>query len=81
MPRPGELSSLERGLAVCLAIVWLLGGCFALYFATVYSRWGIAACALAALVYGLAWLRVAALSRLVTWPELVAPWRRIKGPR
>jgi hypothetical protein len=79
MRRNGTLSPLERGLAVCLSLVWLLGGSFALYFALVHSRWGIALCALAALIYGLAWLRVAALSRLLTWLEVIAPWRSIKG--
>jgi len=64
-------------LAVCLALVWLCGGAFACYFALLHFRWGMAFVALAALVYGAAWLRAAALSRLLTWPELIAPWRRV----
>jgi len=32
---------------------------------------------LAAVLYGAAWLRVAARSRLLTWHEFIAPWRRI----
>ena len=78
MKRSRTLSSLERVLAVCLSLPWLCGGAFAFYFALIHSRWGIAVAALAALVYGAAWLRVAALSRLLTWAELVAPWRRLR---
>ena len=77
MPKRRALSPFERGLAVCLSLVWLGCGALALYLALVHSRWGMGVAALAALIYGAAWLRVAALSRLLTWPELVAPWRRI----
>ena len=76
MQRRGSLSPFERGLAVCLSVVWLCGGAFALYFAVGHSRWSMGAVALAALIYGAVWLRVAALSRVLTWSELVAPWRR-----
>jgi membrane protease YdiL (CAAX protease family) len=72
------LSRLDRGLAVILSLVWLLGGAFGLYLGVTRSRWGLAALSLAALCYGLAWLRVALRSRLLTWRELVVPWRR--GP-
>jgi hypothetical protein len=77
MPKRRTLSPFQRGLAVFLALVWLGGGALALYLALVHSRWGVGIAALAALIYGAAWLRVAALSRLLTWPELIAPWRRI----
>lgn len=80
MQRRGTLSPLERGMAVGLALVWLCGGSFALYFALVNSRWGLGIVALAALIYGAAWLRVAALSRLLTWPELIASWLRVPEP-
>ena len=76
MQKRRALSPFERGLALCLSLVWLGGGAFALYLALIHSRWGLGLAALAALVYGVAWLRVAALSRLLTWPDLVAPWRR-----
>ena len=77
MQKRRALSPFERGLAVCLSLVWLGGGAFALYLALIHSRWDMGVAALAALVYGVAWLRVAALSRLLTWPDLVAPWRRV----
>jgi hypothetical protein len=78
MKRSRTLSSSERVLAVCLSLAWLCGGALALYSALIHSRWGIGVAAIAALIYGAAWLRVAALSRLLTWAELVAPWRRLR---
>jgi hypothetical protein len=76
MRKGTTLSGFERGLAVSLSLVWLSGGALALYVAMVQSRWGMGVLALPALAYGAAWLRVAALSRVLTWPELIAPWRR-----
>jgi hypothetical protein len=76
MQRRSGLSRFERGLAVCLSLAWLCASGYALYFALFESRWGIAFVALGALVYGAAWLRVAVLARLLTWQELIAPWRR-----
>lgn len=43
--------------------------------ALVHSRWFTGIVALAAMGYGIAWLRVALFARLLTWPELFAPWR------
>jgi hypothetical protein len=77
MRRTATLSRLERGLAVCLSVIWLAGGAFALYLALARGHWMMAFVALGALVYGAAWLRVAARSRLLTWVELVAPWRGV----
>ena len=80
MQKRRPLSPFERGLAICLSLVWLGAGGLAMYLAWVQSRWGMGVAAVAALIYGAAWLRVAALSRLLTWPELVARWRRIDTP-
>ena len=71
------LSPIERGIAVSLALVWLSGGALGVFLALVHARWAVAIGGLAALVYGVAWLRVAARSRLLTWHELIAPWRRL----
>jgi hypothetical protein len=70
-----KLSKLERALAICLSLIWIAVGCVALDAALVQSHWLIAACAVAAIAYGIAWARVAVLSRLLTWPRLIAPWR------
>ncbi|HEY4956296.1 MAG TPA: hypothetical protein VII31_00655 [Caldimonas sp.] len=75
MQRQRRLSRLERILAVGLSLAWTIGGGAALRLAWLDSRWGLGLAAVLALVYGLAWLRVAALARLLGWAELVAPWR------
>lgn len=75
--RRRSLSPIERGVAVILAVVWLLAGAAGLYVALAHSRWTLAIVSVAALVYAAAWLRVAARSRLLTWRELIAPWRRV----
>jgi hypothetical protein len=77
MRKSATLSRLERGVAVGLSVIWLAGGGFTLYLALVQGRWIMAFVALGALIYGAAWLRVAARSRLLTWVELIAPWRRV----
>jgi len=77
MRKRGTLSRLERGVAVGLAAIWLAGGACAMYVALVHGRWGLGFVGLAAVLYGAAWLRVAARSRLLTWHEFIAPWRRI----
>jgi hypothetical protein len=75
MLRKRKLSRLERAVAVGLSLLWLAAGIVSLCFALADARWGWAAAALVALVYGLAWLRVAVLARPLSWPEIVAPWR------
>ena len=76
MRKNGTLSRAERGLAVALSLIWLAGGAFTMYFALLQGRWGMGLVALAGLLYGGAWLRVAARSRLLTWHEFITPWRR-----
>jgi hypothetical protein len=75
------LSRTERAVALCLALIWIAAGGAGIYIALLQSRWVVAACALAALAYGIAWGRVAAFSRLLTWPSLFAPWRSGAGRR
>jgi hypothetical protein len=70
------LSQSERVIALCLALIWIGGGSAGFYLSLIHSRWIGATCALAALAYGIAWARVAAFSRLLTWPSLIKPWRR-----
>jgi hypothetical protein len=75
------LSRTERAVAFCLALIWIAGGSAGIYIELVQSHWIGAACALAALAYGIVWARVAVLSRLLTWPGLFAPWRSRTGRR
>jgi hypothetical protein len=75
-PRPArKLSKLERALAICLSLVWVGGGCVVLGVGLIHARWIMTLCAAAAIGYGIAWARVAVLSRLLTWPRLLMPWR------
>ena len=76
-PDRSALSTFERALALCLSLVWLCGGALGLYAAVAHNRWLLGFAAIAALVYGAAWVRVVVLSRLITWSELVLPWRRL----
>ena len=75
MPSPRTLNKTERIIAICLALIWIAGGCAGLYFAFVQSRWLIAIVSLAAVAYGIVWTRVALLARLLTWQGLSALWR------
>jgi hypothetical protein len=78
MRRSSGLSLLERCLAVVLAAVWLCAGGMGVYAGVTQARWVVAAIASAAFVYGMAWLRVALRARLLSWSELVVPWRRLR---
>jgi hypothetical protein len=69
-----NLSKLERLVAICPSLIWVTGGCVALAAALLHSRWIMTLVSLAAIGYGIAWARVAVLSRLLTWPELFMPW-------
>ena len=74
------LSKLERALAVCLALIWVAGGCVVLDDALIHSRWLTAFVAAAAIVYGIGWARVAIFARLLTLSELVKPWSHRTSP-
>jgi hypothetical protein len=70
-----KLSTAERILAICLAAIWIAAGCTVFYSALTHSRVFVGIVALAGVAYGIAWARVALLARLLTWPELLTPWR------
>jgi hypothetical protein len=72
------LSKPERAVAICLSLVWIGGGGVALAAALLRSRWLVAACAVLGIAYGIAWARVAIVSRLLTWPAVLMPWRSAK---
>jgi hypothetical protein len=77
-----SLSRTSRGVAFVLAAIWLAAGVLALAAAFAHRRVLPGAIAIAAIVYGLIWRRAAARAQLLTWRELVAPWRsgRRAGP-
>jgi hypothetical protein len=71
----GNLSGVNRAVAFALAIVWLGGGAAGLVVGLGHAQVVMVIVAMGAIVYGCLWLRVAARSRLLTWRELIAPWR------
>jgi len=70
-----KLSRLNRLTALVLAVVWLGAGIAALAAGFLRSQWLLLPVGLFAVVYGVLWLRVVARSRLLSWHELLAPWR------
>ena len=64
-----------RIVAGFLAVAWLVGGAAAIVVAISQSHVLLAVAAIAALWYGVLWLRVARLGRLLTPMEALAPWR------
>ena len=74
-----SLSRTSRVVAFALAAAWLAAGVLALALALADRRVLTGTIAIVAIVYGLMWWRVAARAQLLTWRELVAPWRSGRG--
>jgi hypothetical protein len=70
-----KLGSINRLVAVILALAWACAGVAGLVVAYVYGRWVAAAAAVFALWYALLWVRVVVQARLLTWSEVATPWR------
>jgi len=70
-----KLSGVNRAVALGLAIVWLGAGIAGVAFGVGRGQVVLAFVGLAAVAYGLLWFRVAARSKLLSWRELIAPWR------
>jgi hypothetical protein len=81
MLRNRKLSRLDRAVAIGLSLLWLAAGTVSLCLALASARWAWTVAALVALIYGLAWLRIARLARPLSWPELVVPWRSARDER
>jgi hypothetical protein len=58
-----------------LAVVWLGAGFASIVIAVHTSRWLPAVVGVAALWYGLLWVRVFGLGRQLTLREALMPWR------
>ena len=71
----GNLSGVNRVVALVLALVWLGVGTVAIVLGLGRGQVVLVVVAGAAIVYGILWLHVVARSRLLTWRKLVAPWR------
>jgi hypothetical protein len=71
-----KLSTVNRSIALVLAVVWLLAGVAAIGAGLMHSSWLPLLLGVFALAYAFLWLRVVAKGRLLTWADVVAPWRR-----
>jgi hypothetical protein len=74
-----SVTGVNRLVAWALALVWLSGGTAALVFGLAHGRLPLAIIGAFALWYAILWFRVVAHSRLLSWSELVAPWRPRKA--
>lgn len=68
-------------MALLLAVTWLAVGLIAVGSGLMHNRWWLAVAGVFAVAYGSVWLRVATLSRLLSWREALVPWRARSGPR
>ena len=75
VPTRRELSGVNRMVALVLAVIWLCAGIGAILFGFMQARWVFVVLGVFALWYALLWLRVVSRRRLLTWAELVVPWR------
>ena len=71
----GKLSIVNRAIALALAVVWLGAGVVGIVFGLMHGHLLLVVLALFAISYAFLWFRVVARSRLLTWRELVVPWR------
>jgi len=72
---PTKLGSINRLVAVILALVWACAGVAGLVVAYVYGAWMAAVAAVFALWYAALWVRVVVQARLLAWSEVATPWR------
>jgi len=70
-----KLSSINRLVAVILALVWACAGVAGLVVAYVYGAWMAAVAAIFALWYAVLWVRVVVQARLLAWSDVATPWR------
>lgn len=73
----GKLRGSSRVAALLLAGIWLSGGLVALVLGCEQRHWLAVLLGSVATAYGLLWLTVAARGRLLSWRELLSPWRRL----
>ena len=71
----GKLSSVNRAIALALAVVWLGAGVAGIVLGLIHGRLLLVVLALFAISYAVLWFRVVTRSRLLTWRELIVPWR------
>jgi hypothetical protein len=65
----------NRVVALALALIWLGAGVIGIFGGVIYGQPLLVALSFLAIGYAALWFRVVVRSRLLTWRELVAPWR------
>jgi hypothetical protein len=70
-----KLGSINRLVAVILALVWGAAGVAGLVIAYVFGHWVAAVAAIFAFWYALLWVWVVVHAGLLTWGEIATPWR------
>jgi hypothetical protein len=74
-----KLNRLSRLTALLLALVWSGAGLVAIAAGYLRGHWLLSTVGLFAVMYGVLWLRVVARSRLLSWHQVVAPWRAARS--
>ena len=75
MATRNKLGGVNRAAALVLALVWLCAGITGIVLGVVHGHWLLVAIAIFAIWYAVVWFSIVARSRLLTWRELIAPWR------
>jgi hypothetical protein len=75
MPNAVKLGSINRFVAAILTLVWACAGVAGLIVAFTQGVWVAAVAGVFALLYAILWGRVATHARLLTWSDIVTPWR------
>jgi hypothetical protein len=70
-----RVRGVNRTVALALALVWLSAGIAGLVVGYTHGEVLVTMLALFAVLYAVLWFRVVARSRLLTWRDLIAPWR------
>jgi len=75
MANQRPVRGINRGVALVLAVVWLLAAIAGVIVGIVDGRPLMIAVAILAGWYSALWFRVVAQGRLLRWRDVAAPWR------
>ena len=75
MRKSAKLGSINRFVAVLLALVWGCAGIAGLTVAFAHGIWVAAVPAVFAFWYAVLWARVGIQARLLNWNQFATPWR------
>jgi predicted branched-subunit amino acid permease len=70
-----KISNVNRAIALALALVWLGAGVVGIVLGLIHDQVLLVGFALFAISYAVLWFRVVTRSRLLSWRELIVPWR------